>query len=392
MWFLLAFGLLAGAAIGLAVYQNSTRSSAPSVILPIRAAPFSGLPGSENYPAFAPDGKLLTYVWNGGEGENYDVYVRQIGAGAPVRLTETTVDEIYPTFSPDGSHIAFVRTLLNRSELFLVPALGGAERKICDLAVQRSRLSFSPDGRFLIVADTDAANERSGIFSVEVATGAKRRLTAPPESSSDNSARFSPDGSKLAFLRNFNNVTDELFVVASAGNQPERQLTFDKTTIPGLAWSADGKKIILAMRTTALASNLRQISLDGGASELIATGNSVTNPAISADGRKIAYVEETYQTNIWRLEDKMPARKFIESSQDDHSPNFSPNNRQIVFVSSRTGNQEVWIADANGKNQRQLTDSTKLGDKPQSPSSAKSSDTLGSPRFSPDGKFIAYDA
>lgn len=390
-WLSLAFGVMAFAAIGFAVYQNFFRASEPKVIVASRVAPFSGLAGRENYPAFSPDGKLLAYVWNGGAGENFDVYVKQIGAGAPVRLTDTTVDEIHPTFSPDGSRIAFVRTFPDRSQVFLVPSLGGAERKVCDLTADRSRLSFSPDGKFLAVNDSDAANLRESVFLIEVATGAKRRLTAPPEFTKDVSAIFSPDGTRIAFLRNFGGVTDELFVVSSVGDTPERQLTFDKTTITGLTWKRSGEKIIFAERTTALASSLRQISINGGASKLIATGGSSINPAVSPDGKTLAFVEESYRTSIWRLENKLPARKLIESSKDDHSPNFSPDDARIVFVSNRTGNQEIWMSEADGKNQRQLTDSPQFAD--ITPSSTNTSpNTLGSLRFSPDSKFILFDA
>ncbi len=401
--------VIAATAIGFAVYQNFSHNREPKIVLLSQSAPFSGLPGRENYPAFSPDGKLLTFVWNGGAGDNFDVYVKQIGAGAPVRLTDTTADEIHPTFSPDGSRVAFVRTFEDRSEVFFVPALGGAERKVCDLTVDRSRLSFSPDGRFLAVADSEPREEREGIFLVEVATGAKRRLTDTPEFAADNSARFSPDGSKLAFLRNFNNVTDEVFVVSSTGDAPERQLTFDKTTIPGLTWSADGERIIYASRITALTTSLRQISTGGGASELIVTNNNnVTNPAVSADGQTLAFVEESFKTNILQLNGNTPAanvapvgyvsaRKLVESSRDDNSPTFSPDNRQIAFVSNRTGNFEIWIADADGKRQRQLTGSTQFADEPpSSPASstppAAPSVAAGSPRFSLDGKMIAYDA
>jgi len=387
----LAFAFVALAAIGFAVYQYFSYKSVPKVIVAARPAPFSGLPGRENYPAFSPDGKLLAYVWNGGAGENFDVYVKQIGTGAPVRLTDTAADEIHPAFSPDGSHVAFLRTFPDHSEVFLVSTLGGVERKICDLKATRSRLSFSPDGRFLTANDSDPANPREGVFLIETETGAKRRLTTPPEFAKDISAIFSPDGKSIAFLRNFGDVTDELFVVPSGGDAPERQLTFDKTTIVGLTWSADGEKIIFSERTAALVASLRQISINGGASELIATGGNSINPAVSADGKTLAYVEESYRTSIWKLENKTPAQKIIESSRDDHSPNFSPNDSQIVFVSNRTGNQEIWIANADGKNQRQLTDSSKFADK-NSPSTNTSPDTLGSPRFSPDGKFVAFDA
>ncbi len=89
--------------------------------------------------------------------------------------------------------------------------------------------------------------------------------------------------------------------------------------------------------------------------------------------------------------DTSAARRLIESSGDDNSPNFSPDDAQIAFVSNRTGNFEIWIADASGKNQRQLTDLLDSNEKrEQSPTDAPNS--AGSPRFSPDGRFIAYDA
>ncbi len=207
----------------------------------------------------------------------------------------------------------------------------------------------------------------------------------------ENYPAFSPDGKSIAFLRNFGGVSDALFVVNSDGSAPERQLTFEKTTIAGLTWTRDSEKIIFSERTTALASSLRQISVKSGASELIATGGTSTNPAVSADGKTLTFVDESYRTSIWQLENKLPARKLIESSRDDHSPNYSPDDARIAFVSNRTGNQEIWIADANGKNQRQLTDSAQLAGKSQSSTNA-SPNTLGSPRFSPDGNFVAYDA
>lgn len=389
----LAFGI-AAAAIVFVLYQNFFRASEPKVIVASRVAPFSGLPGRENFPAFSPDGKLLAYVWNGGAGENFDVYVKQIGAGAPVRLTDTREDEVHPVFSPDGARVAFVRTFSTHSEVFLIPALGGAERKICDLRPTYSRLSFSPDGRMLAATDADEANPREGIFLIDAQTGAKRRRTSPPDSASDIAARFSPDGKTIAFLRDFGGASDDLFVVSAsdAGNAAERQLTFDKTGIMGLTWNADGTKIIYASRTSALASNLHRISISGGASELIATsGKNIANPTVSADGRTLAFVEESFKTDISQIEKDAPARRLIESSGDDNSPNFSPDDSQIVFVSNRTGNFEIWIAGASGKNQRQLTDLLDSTEKGQgSPTDAPNS--AGSPRFSPDGRFVAYDA
>lgn len=380
LWLAIVLGVAFTGAIGFAVYQNNFRKPETKPVLIAKVVPFSGLTGREDMPAFSPDGKQMAFSWNGGDSEkDLDVYVKIIGAGEPVRLTTGANDEIYPTFSPDNRQIAFVRSFPSRSEVFLVPALGGAERKICELNSEWTSVSFSPDGQTLAVVDSISAGKQSGIFLVNLQTGERRQLTAPPESFRDNTPRFSPDGASLAFLRNFGESVREVFTVqTSDGEREERQLTFDKSGIRSLAWSADGKRIVFVSFRAGNQSNLWQIPASGGEPEIIATsGKNITNLAVSPDGRTIAFTDESNDSNIWKIAPDAPARKFIHSTRADHSPQFSPDGSRVVFVSDRTGNQEIWIADADGKNQRQLTDSNGL---------------TGSPRFSPDGKFVAFDA
>ena len=382
-------GLLAAVIIAAAAFYF-LRNDAPIVVVLKSSIPFSGLPGRENMPSFSPDGSQIAFAWNGGEGENFDIYAKQIGAGEPRRLTVAPADEVNPVFTPDNSQIAFVRRLGDRSEVFRIPSLGGAERKIADLQSDISELSFSPDGRFLAASDLDEASGREAIFLIDVGSGAKRRLTAPPELTKDRYAKFSPDGKKIAFLRRFNNSYDELLLVSG---DETTQLTFEKSDMHGLSWRADNQTIVFARRESALVSNLWQISATGGAAQIIVSnGKSATNPAISADGRRLAYVEESFETDIWKFEKNLPARRLIESVLDDHSPDFSPDGARAAFVSYRTGSAEVWIADADGKNQRQITGGDSFEPAANPPEKTSFGTSAGSPRFSPDGQQIIYDA
>ncbi|HRH42886.1 MAG TPA: winged helix-turn-helix domain-containing protein [Pyrinomonadaceae bacterium] len=376
-WWAMVLGVLLIASISVFTFLYLRNSTTKTIILS-KSIPFSGLSGRENMPSFSPDGKQITFVWDGDQG-NFDIYTKLIGTGEPLRLTRAPENDFFPVFSPDGKSIAFIRNYLNKSEVFLIPALGGVERKICELNSISSSLAFSPDGKTLSVIDSDADKQQFGIFLVDIETGNKKRLTTPPEFVSDYETSFSPDGKKLAFLRVFNKQIIELFVIPIAGGEP-LQLTQDKSVITGLAWGKEGKSIIFASRRTGNQLNLWQIPAIGGEPVRIVTGEkNVTNPAVSADGKNIAFVEELRDTNLWQIDFSQSAtkeHKLIVSSQAEHSPIFSPDDKKIAFASDRTGNYEIWLSDADGKNQQQLTQTGK---------------SAGSPRFSPNGKMIAFD-
>jgi polyhydroxybutyrate depolymerase len=123
-------------------------------------------PGIERLPALSPDGRQVTYVWDGDRGQ-IDVYIRLVGAGQSLRLTDDAAIEESPVWSPDGLSIAFLRQVgRGRRELRVVPALGGAERLVAtlpvtvDLDVARNGLSNGGGMSFVLscaLADRIAA-------------------------------------------------------------------------------------------------------------------------------------------------------------------------------------------------------------------------------------------
>ena len=378
-WILLVVSILT---IGVIIFHRSYFSQNQSnTVLSHTVTPFSGLPGRETFPAFSPDGKQIAFAWDGGaENGKMNIYVKLVGAGEPVRLTTSVTDDINPVFSPDGKSIAFIRLFPTHNEIILIPSLGGAERKIYEKASYAS-LSFSPDGKTIAHTELDLSTNETGIFTINLQTGEKARVTTPSAAAVDHTPRFSPDGKNLAFIRYFNSFHREIFVVPAEGGEP-RQITSDGVRIYGLAWDADSENLFFTSFRGANQTNLwRTAASENGEPQLIAVGGvNLQDLAVSPDGKTIAFVEELADENIWEFipgDAARQARPLIRSTRADHSPQYSPDGTKIVFASERTGNYEIWLADADGKNQRQITD--KNG-------------SAGSPRFSPDGKFIVYDA
>jgi Tol biopolymer transport system component/predicted Ser/Thr protein kinase len=381
---------------GITVYKYLARDGPQGAGASFKATPLATAQGAERNVSFSPDGKQVAYVWTGEKSDNFDVYVKIIGAGEPLRLTTNTAREMSPVFSPDGRYIAFLRDSpdpLNRG-LYLVPALGrGAERKLADFSgwpgsnLLQQAVDWSPDGRTIAMNDKIADDDDWSIFLIAVETGERRRLTRnSPGLNNDVYIAFSPDGSRVAFAR-AKIFGGDIYTVSVAGGEPVR-VTYDDAPIYGLAWTADGSSIVYASERDGSNAKLWRVAATGGTPTPIATGSeNIRELAIARQGNRLAYAQTNSETDIYRLEltgqagakrDSGARVDLISSTRREHAAEFSPDGRRIAFRSDRSGNYEIWVCDSEGKNPTQLThfDGPRAND----------------PKWSADGRWIAFSS
>jgi Tol biopolymer transport system component/DNA-binding winged helix-turn-helix (wHTH) protein len=387
LW-LLAIGLLG--ALALMYFKPFRSTSAGSAAgAPINIVPLTTYPGRESQPAFSPNGDRIAFVWSGEKDDNQDVYVRMVDGGNWVRLTADPGDDVNPVWSPDGRTIAFYRSSPGGDGIFLVPALGGAERKLADVWANRfgfgshTWIHWSPDGKWLAVSDKTSADEPFSLFLLSPETREKRRATSPPTSVvGDCSPAFSPDGKRLAFVRVVSAVVGEVYLVSMDGGET-RRLTFEGAGASNLAWDPNGRDLVFASRHGGR-SRLFRIPVEGGAPEwLAATGNDAQYPAFSNEGNRLAWRQNASNEDIFRLALQRgsgtvkPLANLIVSTALETSPRYSPDGKRIAFVSNRSGSDEIWVCDAEGANPLRLT--------------SFRGPLAGSPSWSPDGKQITFD-
>jgi Tol biopolymer transport system component/serine/threonine protein kinase len=366
---------------------------------PMSALPLTGNQGLEYESSFSPDGNQVAYAWNGEREDNFDIYVKLIGPGAPLRLTTSPDVDRGPAWSPDGRSIAFVRMpSTGAGSVMLVPALGGPERKLADIFLRGGRestraafvprvIAWAPDSRNLIVAGGLSPEDASCLFLLSVATGQSRKLTASTAIAigGDGGPALSPDGRTLAFFRGTNGSALEIFTLAlTADLQPAgepRQITFDNRRSLWPAWTADGREIVYTAEAQGTRT-LWRVPANGSAKprSLAGVGDRGAWPAISPRGNRLVYSRPAIDDNIWRIDfsgaQPKPPRRVVASTLRDVEPRLSPDGSRIAFASDRTGHIEVWTADSDGSNQVQLTD-------------LKASISAG-PRWSPDGHHIVF--
>src|SRR5262249_23654062 len=224
-------------------HSSSTKAATPQFHLP-RLVPFKSDTRSESEATFTPNGSQIAFVGDGGTERNFDIYVKLLDVGNPLRLTTDPAMDPGPVWSPDGRFIAFMRRQsIGTETVILIPALGGPERRVAQVA---DGLDWSPDGQYLLVADKSSPGEPNSISLLSIETGERRKLTAPPIGSfGDTLPVFSPDGKTIAFARQISGGVEELYVVPLAGGEP-RQLTSDNRRIYSLQWARSGREIIFS--------------------------------------------------------------------------------------------------------------------------------------------------
>lgn len=383
IWPTVSFALLI---VGAVVWIYLARRP-PSYFADLKETPLTTLPGSEISPTFSPDGSQIAFGWDGeNNGAGYDLYVQTVGSENPHRLTHNPVQPSFTAaWSPDGRFIAIRSEHQGSAMIELLPATGGPPRPLTIVhgGLYAGLLTWSPDSKTIVFAEDamrpHAENIRSGLYFLPLDTLQPRFIEThcaipvlPKFNSKQNSIAF-------GCIDRMDKTSIE--VLDLDNGRVDQLLSISGTAKgKGLDWSADGRFLFYSYTDpdggrfiwemeAAHPEHRWRLPLAHDAGDL----------AVNRSGDSLAYVQSFVTANIWKLNltAEPAAQLFLASTRVQNNPAISPDGSKIAFESDRSGTHEVWISDSEGHNLQQITHFGSL---------------TGTPSWSPDSKLLAFDS
>jgi serine/threonine protein kinase/Tol biopolymer transport system component len=328
----------------------------------------------------SPDGRYVAYV-SKAHGRS-SLWMRQMATASAVQIVPPGIDGIGGlTFTPDGSFLDYFSGGTNDVEgkVYQIPVFGGTPRRLLDLA--DTGVSFSPDGRQIAYATFDVPLGE-GRLMIANADGSEVKVLATRKVSGIISwmgnyvrayqdVEWSPDGRDIAAL----------IVDPQPDGQNQKLVEIDVATgaqrpMPGRSWRSisdftwlpDGSGYVLAgLQKSGVPSQIWIVSYPGGRVRRVSNDlNDYYSISVSADGRTIASAQLDVASDIWVGSANAPDNaKQISSGRQDGSRGiaWTPDDR-IAYTANHSENWDLFIADVDGRDERQLTFDRRYHDRP----------------------------
>jgi Tol biopolymer transport system component/DNA-binding winged helix-turn-helix (wHTH) protein len=392
------------------VWVSSLRTwHAPSIQPPRTLTRLTFDAGLQTAPTWSPDGRMIAY--SSDHSGNFDIWVQSVSGGDPVQVTHSPAQDWQPDWSPDGSQIVF-RSERNGGGLFVVPALGGVERRIASYGYLPR---WSPDGSQILLSSSAVAGigDAPRLFVAGLECGPPREVLAGFFSKITYGGlggyAWYPDGRSVSVWAEHKEFGRGFWTLPISGGEGikseiaaevEQRVKVNAVTLGNFLWAPSRGHLYFASvsqgvrdvwRVTVEPRTLRWV---GGPDRLTVSEGKWTAMAVSPDGTKLALAKKHELTRVWSMPFDTASHK-VTGDGEPESPagkdawwfDVTADGKQLAFVTPRADKSELNAAPQVAKNElwkKSLTDGKQTLLMP-----ADEYFRLF-PRWSPDGKQLRY--
>lgn len=331
--------------------------------------------GEEMSPVISPDGLNIAYIKytlneNKGANENTlytnTLLVKNIlnNNTASISLPEGYVSHL--AWAPDNSHIGFAHEVkINQTDIqfgIYSKNIETGELKLLVKTLSHNHgISWSPDGQYLIYADSPHQNQSKYIYRLEISTG-KRKLILPFDENLNpdySYPKYSPDGNRIAVIRTdqaaYNNID-----LLDVRNDSIESIANSEFGVLGLEWKDDATLFVISGAVGT--SQLLELSIDGGKVKYIDLKDKhFEYISYSKATKRLAYesIMRPYNIHVTRFsEDKISAidsLPYTKSNRLELEAIERLDGQYTALVSSRSGAFEIWLKNNLNQQSQQLT-------------------------------------
>lgn len=388
--------LLVGVTIAFVVprfWQNSQTNPPPSQR---KLSRLTFDPGLQSEPAWSPDGRMIAYSSN--RSGNFDLWVQMVEEGNAVQVTTNPAHDWQPDWSPDGKRLVF-RSERDEGGLFVVPVLGGSERKVSGFGC---RPRWSPDGSQILFYSAILQNVVGVPKVCLVGLDGKPPREFEPEFLAEFDylrVAWHPDGERVSLwgrhleegwgfwtipLTGGARVKSEIAQVVE--EQLKASVRFNNYS--NFLWAPSGRALYFEGSFEGI-RNLWRVEVEpqtlrwvAGPERLTTDPGPDTEISISPDGKKLAYTLRAERTRIWSLPFNPKTGRITggepitPADRDAWKLDLSADGRKLVFEASQGKREELWEKSLDDGRERLLV--------------ADDAYSRYSPRWSRDGSRLAY--
>lgn len=302
--------------------------------------------GVEDHPSVSNDGHYLAFRWEREIGKGKIFIKNLLNDDSPIRLlTASKFEEGAPAWSPDDDSIAYMEIKENGECQIIIKQLVINENTVidsgCSFNQQRSGLNWSPNGKYLVYPKV--ANHSIALFKYELEKQTITQLSFPQNHQQDVMAVWAKNSADIAFIRE-EYQQDKLIVLQNNGKE---QLLLTKDSIVGLAWEHSNNDIFTNIIENA-SYVLQKFNLDTDTWQRLDSVSAPSNLTISQQSGQLFFTNYSSSEYIVQrsFNDERELRRISSSSRDMFA-SYVPESNDILFISNRAKNWDIWIKTAN---------------------------------------------